>query len=199
MTIKVVDEGSNNDVQIHPTVETSGDALITLKGSDTYVRIDENCTFSGAMITLGDSCILEMGPNCSLAALEVLASANGSIFVGAQTNFTWHTRLYIHEPSRISIGSNCLIASDTLFMTSDMHSILDRTTRVRLNPAQDIFVDDNVWIAYQAKILKGAHIGKGSIVGLGSIVTTKIPPHTLAAGQPAKVIKENVAWDFSLR
>jgi acetyltransferase-like isoleucine patch superfamily enzyme len=113
-----------------------------------------------------------MGPNCSLAALEVLTSA---------------------------IGSNCLIASDTLFMTSDMHSILDRTTRVRLNPAQDIFVDDNVWIAYQAKILKGAHIGKGSIIGLGSIVTTKIPPHTLAAGQPAKVIKEDVAWDFSLR
>lgn len=198
MTITIVDEGSNNAVQIHPSVEQSGDLLLTLKGSNIAVQIGENCTFSGATITMGDACTLEIGPACSLAALEVLANANGSIIIGAETNFTWHTRLYLHEPSRIVIGSNCLIASDTLFMTSDMHSILDRTSRRRLNPARDIVVDDNVWVAYQAKILKGAHIGAGSIVALGAIVTNKVPPCTLVAGQPAKVIKQDVTWDFTL-
>ena len=43
-------------------------------------------------------------------------------------------------------------------------------------------------------VMKGVTIGEHSVVGLGSIVTKDIPPHTVAAGNPAKVVKEGVDW-----
>lgn len=53
-----------------------------------------------------------------------------------------------------------------------------------------IIIDENVWIGEMVCILSGVHIGKGSIIAAGSIVTHDIPPYSLAAGVPAKVIKQ---------
>ena len=77
---------------------------------------------------LSDEATFEAGRDCRLAAIEVVAHRGGLVVIGAESKFTWHTRLYLHEPAKLTIGRSCLIASDTLFMTSDMHSILDRET-----------------------------------------------------------------------
>ena len=52
-----------------------------------------------------------------------------------------------------------------------------------------VIIDDNVWIGEGAMIMPNVHIGKGSIIAANSVVTKDIPPYSIAAGIPAKVIR----------
>jgi acetyltransferase-like isoleucine patch superfamily enzyme len=53
-----------------------------------------------------------------------------------------------------------------------------------------VVIEEGVWIGAHAIILKGARIGKGSIIGAGAVVSGEIPPMSIAAGNPAKVVKK---------
>ena len=68
---------------------------------------------------------------------------------------------------------------------SDWH-----TDDPRTGPDKAVIIEDNVWLGYGVKILKGVHIGKNSVIGAGSIVTKNIPANVIAAGNPCKVIKQ---------
>jgi len=63
----------------------------------------------------------------------------------------------------------------------------------------DVIIGNHVWIAYRAIILPGITIGEGAVVGAGSVVTTDIPPYTIVAGNPARVIKDRNATLFPLK
>lgn len=52
-----------------------------------------------------------------------------------------------------------------------------------------VVIDDYVWIGDRAIVLQGVTIGKHSIIGAGSVVTKNIPPYSVAAGNPARIIK----------
>jgi len=80
------------------------------------------------------------------------------------------------------------------FRTGDSHSIIDNETKKRINMAQNIEVGNHVWIGARSIILKGVSIGNNSIIGTNSIVTKNIPSHSVAAGIPAKVVKNNIDW-----
>lgn len=54
---------------------------------------------------------------------------------------------------------------------------------------KDIYIEDDVWIGCNVTILKGVRIGRGAIIGAGSVVTKSVDPYTIAAGNPARKIK----------
>ena len=54
----------------------------------------------------------------------------------------------------------------------------------------DIIIKRGAWIGTGSTILGGVTIGEGAIIGAGSVVTKNIPPFTIAAGNPAKVVKK---------
>jgi acetyltransferase-like isoleucine patch superfamily enzyme len=56
-------------------------------------------------------------------------------------------------------------------------------------------VQPHVWVAQRVMIIKSPRIGYGSVIGAMSCVTRAIPPKSLAAGAPAKVIRDNITWD----
>ena len=60
------------------------------------------------------------------------------------------------------------------------------------NPKFDIFgkvvIEDGVYIGAHSQIMPGVRIGEGALVAAGSIVTKSVPPHTIVAGNPARVI-----------
>ena len=67
--------------------------------------------------------------------------------------------------------------------------------RIPLAPFLSIIIGDRVWIGTQATILKNAQIANDTIIGARSVVTKKFDKSNIAiAGNPAKIIKENVAW-----
>ncbi len=97
------------------------------------------------------------------------------------------------EGADVRIGAGCLL-SDVQVYSSDLHSILDAETGRRLNAADDIVIGDRVWLGTGVIVLPGSTIGNDSVVGAGSIVTGYIPPHSVAVGNPARVVRTGVRW-----
>ncbi len=198
MAIQIDDRGARNVVVIDPEVMSSGTGWIGLSGDDNEVRIGAGCSAHECFIRLGDRCKLIVGNRVSMAKLEVYAVERASVEIGSETSFTYHTRLYLHEPGRIKIGQQCLIADGTFFTVSDMHSLIDLDSGLRINHAQNVTIGNNVWLAAQVTLLKGVQIGDGSVIGFRSTVTHDIPAGCLAAGSPARVIRERTTWRADL-
>jgi acetyltransferase-like isoleucine patch superfamily enzyme len=55
-----------------------------------------------------------------------------------------------------------------------------------------IKIEDDCWIAANSIILAGVTIGKGSVVAAGSVVTHDVPPYSVVAGSPARIIKQRM-------
>ncbi len=120
-------------------------------------------------------------------------SIGENTFIGAST---------IISAERINIGNDVLIAWGCWIVDHDSHSI---SWSKRQNDVTDwmkgrknwnyistapIKIGDRVWIGFNSIILKGVNIGEGAVVGAGSVVTTDVPPYTIVAGNPAKIIRE---------
>jgi maltose O-acetyltransferase len=86
----------------------------------------------------------------------------------------------------VSIGSDCLIGTHVSILDNDFHDLVDRE---RLPDPRPVVIGDNVWIGNRAIILSGVTVGAGSVIGAGSVVVHDVPSGTLAAGNPARVIK----------
>ena len=92
------------------------------------------------------------------------------------------------------IGNNVLTGPRVL-ITDNAHGdslfkLLDTAPIERfLYSKGKVVIEDNVWIAEGAMIMPGVRIGKGSIIAANSVVTKDIPPYSVAAGTPAKIIK----------
>lgn len=93
----------------------------------------------------------------------------------------------ISSAEEIIIEDNCMMASSVYITDTDWHDIYNRVHSLG-NPAA-VHISENAWIGDSAIICKGVHIGENSIVGAGSVVINSIPPNTIAAGNPAKVVK----------
>lgn len=99
----------------------------------------------------------------------------------------------------LEIGSFCSIAEDVLFLCGGHHNYKTLSTYPLVTAFENkentsnkhgkIVVKDDVWVGTGATILNGVTIGQGAIVGARSVVTKDIPPYSIVAGNPAKVIK----------
>ena len=91
-------------------------------------------------------------------------------------------------PSGIHIGENTLVAGGATILSHD------HCKRVGNNQPflVDTFIGKNCFIAVGAIILPGVKIGDEVIVGAGAVVTKDVPSNTVVAGNPARIIRENI-------
>lgn len=98
----------------------------------------------------------------------------------------------------ITIGEHCLISWNVVLMDSYRYSFDARERRKELEQAppsraaergRTIHIGNNVWIGFDSCVLPGVRIGDGSVVGARSVVTEDVPPLTVVAGNPARVIR----------
>ncbi len=93
----------------------------------------------------------------------------------------------------IYIGDNVMLGANVQISDTDFHAIKPLNRRHNRNKedvqTKSIMIENNVWIGANSIILKGVKIGENSIIGAGSIVTNNVPANSIAAGNPAKIIK----------
>lgn len=122
--------------------------------------------------------------------VQVVLGRDASISIGDGTYIT--ANAYILASTHVTIGATCAIAFDSMIMDSDSHVL--KRDGVASDMAKPVHIGDHVWIGAGAKLLKGAKVGDGAVIAAGAVVTGEIPPHTLAGGVPARVLRENVKW-----
>jgi acetyltransferase-like isoleucine patch superfamily enzyme len=121
-----------------------------------------------------------------------------SIHLGVQFNCARNLKMgknsVINENCRLNpgggivIGSNVAISAETIILTTD-HD-LDKPGFI--GRSRPVTISDYAWIGTRALILPGVEIGEGAVVGAGSVVSKKIDPYCIAAGVPAKFIRQRI-------
>ena len=109
--------------------------------------------------------------------------------------------LSILSYKNVNIGDDVLIASNVL-ITSENHGLNPESNLSYMQQeltGADVNIKNGCWIGEKVMILSGVTIGEKSIIGAGSVVTKDIPHYSIAAGNPAKVIKKynftNHKWE----
>lgn len=144
-----------------------------------------------------------------------IINRDGRILVGARTRLWPRVKLTCAPPtdgipSRIEIGQNSSIGDDTQIHANGKVTIGDyvliswdvnlignnyHAPGGKADPPGDIVIEDHVWIGCKVIVLKGVTIGRGAIIAAGAVVTRDVPPYTLAAGNPARALREVESWN----
>jgi len=119
----------------------------------------------------------------AIVRVQLYTGRSGKLIVGRNSRLNG---VHIDARERIEIGANVRIAPYSIILDSDFHDIKDHFSD---GPSKPVIIEDDVWIATRATILKGVTIGRGAVVAAGAVVTKDVPPYTIVAGVPAKVIK----------
>ena len=120
---------------------------------------------------------------------------NGELSIGKYALISPGVRILAAK--KITIGDACMFGKGAYVTDSDWHGIYDRT-EVAGKP-KEVSLGNNVWVGDSAIICKGITIGKNSIIGAGAVVTKDVPPNSIFAGNPAKLVKTLDDVDFNTR
>lgn len=151
----------------------------------------------------GRSSIITVDSNGKLIINQKFNMFYGSdivVFPGGELTLNggfFNSNVTVRCKSHITIGSGTAISHGVLIQDYDGHDLFFRAEDGGVyssNSSSPITIGEHVLIFANSTILKGVNIGDGAIIAGGSIVTHDVPPHTLVAGAPAKVIREGVYW-----
>jgi acetyltransferase-like isoleucine patch superfamily enzyme/coenzyme F420-reducing hydrogenase beta subunit len=190
--------------EIHSNV-TCGNTLTVLSHSvldiakTAKVIIDGNVTFN-LKRTKG-----------SKAEFRLLVEDEATLSFGKGTSyFKYDSDIQIFKGAKLLIGSCAtniglkIVCSELIQMGEDVH--IGRDVWIRDNNGghtviikgykdkAPVIIGNHVWICSNVSITKGVTIGDGAIISANSVVTSNIPPHCIASGNPAKVVAENIIW-----
>ena len=131
--------------------------------------------------------IFSLGDYSVIESFACINNAMGDVVIGD------HTRIGLHNTiiGPVEIGNHVNLAQG-ITVTALNHNFSDTNKRideqgVSTNP---VTIEDDVWVGANAVILPGVTIGEHCVIAAGAVVTKDVPPHSLVAGVPAKVIKQ---------
>ena len=166
----------NNTIQCSPSAKIVK-CEIRIKGTNNKLIIGDNVYIRASKIEIdGNNCSVIIGNNTIIGHNCYLSSRENN--------------------TSLIINSNCMLSRNVKLMTSDGHDIT--VNNKRINFAKDIKIEKHCWLADNVTILKGVVVGSDSIVGINSTLTKSVPANSIAAGNPAKIIKSNVSWNDAL-
>jgi galactoside O-acetyltransferase len=151
-------------------------------------------------VKIGENCLLGVVINLEASTAQV--TIGDRVFIGNST---------IISKTSVFFGNDILVAWGVTFYDHDSHSLdfnlrdgdIKQTYADYINEkgnflknknwdvvnSKPIVINNHVWIGAEAFILKGVTIGEGAIVGARSVVTKDVPPYSIVAGNPARVVK----------
>ncbi|MEB3195879.1 MAG: acyltransferase [Candidatus Sericytochromatia bacterium] len=120
-------------------------------------------------------------------------TTRGRLSIGAGSNID--SDAHLDARGGLVIGANVATGPAVMFLTAD-HAPQSPDFAGRLRP---IRIGDRAWLGARATILPGVNVGEGAIVAAGAVVARDVPPHTIVAGVPARVIGQRPGpFDYDL-
>jgi len=173
--------------RVHPTARIVGAERMMLAeaahvGRHTSLQIPHNASlFLGEGAWVGDDCDI---------------AAGGTIVIGARTSIQHRSQLL----GDVRIGAGCACAAN-LYVSSGRHAF-DRVPAlpIRLQDhlasqtpwaerSQAVVIGDDCWIGINVVVLPGITIGRGCVIGANSVVSKDLPPYSVAAGVPTRLLR----------
>jgi acetyltransferase-like isoleucine patch superfamily enzyme len=155
--------------------------------------------FIGNDVVIDDNVVLDakglnnnglfIGNGVFVGRNTILSCKNGDIRLEDHANVGFNCEIY--SASAVTVGKNVLMAA-YVYLVGGTHTFhrVDLPILFQERVSRGIQIGDNAWLGAHAVVFDGASIGKECIVGAGSIVNHDIPDWKIAAGVPAKVIKD---------
>ena len=146
----------------------------------------------GKYISIGDK--VSIGKNVTLTAWNHYQKQRFTPEITIGNNSSIGDESHITAINKIWIGNNVLtgkkiLITDNAHGASDYSLISIAPNKCPLYSKGPVIIEDNVWIGEKSSIMPGVKIGYGSIIAANSVVTCDIPPYSVAAGIPAKIVK----------
>jgi maltose O-acetyltransferase len=145
-------------------------------------------------IVLGDRCVI-FG--------TLISTNNGKITFEENTQIGYNT--IVGSVNSIIIRKGTVISNDVTIIDNNNHSVnpLDRIIMQnspvgselrgwKFSVSKPIEIGENVWIGQFSRINKGVVIGDNVVVAANSVVTKDVPPNCIVAGNPAKIVKNDI-------
>lgn len=165
-----------NVVLRHPGKIRLGDAVI----------VDDNCLLDAKGASNRG---IELGNGVFLGRNTILSCKNGDIVLADGVNIGFNSQ--IASGSSVRVGKDGLLAA-YCYLIGGGHEWSDPSTPVQEQKAvsHGVTLGDNVWLGAGAKVLDGVVVGDDCIVGAGAVVAEDLPAGSVAAGVPARVIRD---------
>ena len=132
---------------------------------------------------------VKIGKNLKTLPITTIENPAG-VTIGDNVWISKNVALY--ASNGIKIGNDVIIAKDVSLISGD-HDFSQKNLRINEQGMKTdkipITIGNDVWIGEKAIILKKVSVGDGCIIGAGSVVTKDLPPFSIAAGNPARIIK----------
>ena len=172
-------------------------STITFNGRNNVFSVGDNTRIHNSDISIsGNQNKVIIGNDGWINGLQlIIEDDNNTIVIGDGIFIFGNTRIYCVQGSNVNIEEGCMLSDQIEIRTTDNHSIIDKISGKRINFEEDVILHKHVWVGTHVILLKGTEIPEGSIVGAGTICTKKYDiANSVIAGNPGKVIRENIEW-----
>ena len=153
----------------------------------------------GDNVVIDDGCCLDakgsdrdgirIGNGVFLGRNTILSCKNGNIVIEANANIGFNCEIF--SASHVRLGQNVLMAAYTYLVGGDhLYDRVDMPVLQQGRTSSGIDVGDNVWLGAHVVVADGSRIGRDAIIGAGAVVIGEIPECQVAAGVPAKIVRD---------
>ena len=150
------------------------------------VVIDDNCVLDAKGT---DNKGIEIGNGVFIGRNTILSCKNGDIKLGNKVNIGFNCEIF--SGNKVILSNDVLVAAYSYIIGGGHeHEQKGLSVLQQKRVAEGIQIGTGCWIGAGVKILDGISIGIHSIIGTGAVVTKDIPSYKIAAGVPAKTIKD---------
>lgn len=139
-------------------------------------------------LQIADGAEIRFGRFCWIGDGTKIRCHQGVVEIGPKTVLGQECTISAYQ--RVRIGAECVIADRAMFIDFD-HGVVEVERPIRSQGIymRDVVVGSNVWIGYNASILRGVRVGDNSIIGTNAVVTKDVPANAVVAGVPARIVR----------
>jgi acetyltransferase-like isoleucine patch superfamily enzyme len=132
---------------------------------------------------------ITIGQGVFVGRNTILSCKNGDIVLDEEANIGFNVEVF--SAAQVRIGRKVLVAAYTYLVGGDhLYDRVDIPVLEQGRTARGIEVGENVWLGAHVVVADGVKIGRDAVIGAGAVVTNDIPEFHVAAGVPARVLRD---------